>query len=662
MLPLLLMGQKGVPLDNVVIRNATRINSPGSEFSPVSYQDGLVYVTSRQRSGPVDAVTGETYYELYYAELDRDRMPLKPEPFSVQLNSQLHEGPVSFDRHANRMYFTRSNQVLGVGRADSQGKIRLKIYEAIRGPYDWEQIKPLPFNGDSYSCMHPALSPDGEKLYFASDRPGGYGGWDIYVVEREGNSWSAPINLGPEINTAKNEGFPFIHDNGVLFFSSNGHRGMGGIDLYMIDISSNTWGNLIQLGAPVNSESDDFGLFLTDDQHGYFSSNRPGGLGKDDIYQFDARVGLQGMKPAGPLASRLVVIDKVTRRPLPGVAVRIFEQTPEGEVTEAQLYNLELFPDDGASGQMNLRRVLKPEAQLGEPRLVTGKNGDGVFQVADDKSYLLLVTKSGYQTQEVAFEPRLQPDNAALEIQLEPSNCISLSGKVLDIEHQDAPIAHPLVRINNDCDNQEILVRGNADGSYDYCLAIGCNYVIRAEKEGYQWSEVAVSTMNVRGTRSFSANVRLKPGIGGGSSEEPALAEGSVIILENIYYDFNKATIRRGETRDLEALAQLMLQFKSMEIELGAHTDSRGTAEYNLQLSLRRAEAARQFLVKRGIEPFRIRVFGYGESQPRNRCVDGVDCSEEEHQFNRRVEVRVLRIDGPVKATELQRNKQNKPD
>ena len=131
--------------------------------------------------------------------------------------------------------------------------------------------------------------------------------------------------------------------------------------------------------------------------------------------------------------------------------------------------------------------------------------------------------------------------------------------------------------------------------------------------------------------------------------KEP-IREGSVIVLENIYYDFNKYIIRRGAASDLDALAQLMKQYPSMEIEMIAHTDSRGTEQYNLDLSLKRAESARNYLVQKGVQENRIRAFGYGESQIRNHCTDGVECSDEEHQYNRRTEVKVIRIDEPVKV------------
>ena len=247
---------------DIRLSNASNINTEGMEFSPVLYGNGIVYV-SRRKNGPIDENTGQTFYELFYAESDPNGQPLKGQNFSVEINSHLHEGPVSFNRQGNEIFFTRSNQRLGLSKADKKGRVRLKIYKASKGYFDWENIEELPFNDNSFSCLHPALSADGKRLFFASDKPGGFGGMDIYFVERTSRGWSAPINLGPEINTPKNEVFPFSHESGTLFFASDGHEGLGGLDLFMIDLSDRKWGRVINLGLPFYSEKDDLGLVLS---------------------------------------------------------------------------------------------------------------------------------------------------------------------------------------------------------------------------------------------------------------------------------------------------------------------------------------------------------------------------------------------------------------
>jgi len=632
---------------DIFIQNAAHVNSPGMEFSPALYLNGMVYV-SRHSNGPVDEKTGETFYELFYTELDPNGLPTKPQNFSMEINSQLHEGPVSFNRKGDRMYFTRSNSAQGVTRADKKGKVVLKIYEASKGEFDWEKVHELPFNSDKYTCMHPSLSADGKKLFFVSDMPDGYGGMDIYFAERRNDgTWSKPINLGSEVNTHKNEVFPFFHESGTLFFSSDGHDGLGGLDLFMIDLSKSIWGNPINLGEPFNSAKDDLGLVLNEDGNiGYFTSDRDGGKGRDDIYMFEAPGGIKGIQLPELQEALVTVYDGAESKRSIGAAVRIFECSEDGIMKNEDLYNLELLPAAGGTEAHTLKLVRKREEELGDPRYVTDRNGETSVAVEAGKEYIVLVSKPGYATQEIRYstkgEGRLRP----LEVTIAPSNCLSLRGTVICDPYQ-AKVPNAIVRIRNKCDGSEQVVRSNISGVFEYCLPIGCDFDIKAEKEGYNIGQSHVSTFKIRGSRSIDAEIKLTPNSSNADLKEP-IRKGSIIVLEHIYYDFNKSVIRTGDSYELEALAQLMEQYPSMEIELGAHTDSRGTDEYNLQLSLRRAESAKEFLVQRGIAQERVKAFGYGESLLRNRCADGVECTDEEHQYNRRTEVKILKINEQV--------------
>ncbi len=632
---------------DIFLQNATQVNTPGMEFSPALYLNGMVYV-SRYNTGPVDEKTQETFYELFYSDLDPNGMPMKPQNFSMEINSQLHEGPVSFNRKGDRMYFTRSNSKQGVTKSDKKGKVVLKIYEAHKGEYDWENVHELPFNSDKYTCMHPSLSADGRKLFFASDMSDGFGGMDIYFSEKQSDGgWSRPINLGSEVNTAKNEVFPFFHESGTLFFSSDGHDGLGGLDIFMIDLSKRIWGNPINLGEPFNSPKDDLGLVLDENgELGYFTSDRDGGKGRDDIYVFEAPGGIKGIEMPQVQETLVTVYDGAESKRAMGAAVRIFECSEDGILKNEDLYNLELLPSSGRSEELTLKLVRKREEELGEPRYLTDRNGQATVSFEPGKEYIVLVSKPGYGMQEMRYSTKgesklLRP----LEVTIDPSNCLSLRGVVL-CDPYAAKVPNAIVSILNKCDNSEIAVRSNISGVFEYCLPIGCDFTIKAQKEGYNIGESHVSTYKIRGSRSIDAEIRLTPGAGTNTSsilKEP-IRQGSVIVLEHIYYDFNKSAIRTGDSYELEALVQLMEQYPTMEIELGAHTDSRGAEDYNLQLSLRRAESAKEFLVQQGISRDRIKAIGYGEALPRNKCRDGVDCSEQEHQHNRRTEVKILKI------------------
>ncbi|GJM31675.1 MAG: hypothetical protein DHS20C18_06760 [Saprospiraceae bacterium] len=627
------------------LQNATAINTAGLEFSPVIYENGLVYV-SRYKSGPIDEKTGETFFELFYAELDPNGMPLRPVSFSTELNSQQHEGPVSFNHRGDRIFFTRSNQRKGITKADSEGKVGLKIYEAQRGFFDWENVVELPFNNDEYSCLHPSLSMDEKKLFFASNMPGGFGGMDLYFVEKRGEIWSQPINLGPEVNTIKNEVFPFIHESGALFFASDGHPGFGGLDLFMIDLGGRRWGRVINLGEPFNSEKDDLGFILNPTGTiGYFTSSRDGGYGGDDIYVFSAPNGIKGIEAPAVVNTKVSVYDGTSSKRISDASIRIFESSPEGLLNNEELYNLEMLPRTNESDEMVLKLVRKKEDELGQPKLTTDRSGEAYAEMDENTDYLILISKPGYTTKEITYSTGSKDATLPLEIMLEPSNCMTLEGKVFSNRY-NLKIPNALIRIVNDCDGTEELAHTNIKGVFEVCLAMGCDFTITAEKDGYSTEQTEISTVKMRGSRSMNIELSLtaKSNV---VLKEP-IRKGTVIILENIYYDFNKSAIRKGAAPDLDALAKLMKQYPTLEVELGAHTDCRGTDAYNLELSLRRAESAKDFLVQKGIAANRMSVFGYGEAFPRNRCRDGVDCSEEEHQYNRRTEVKVLKIDEPI--------------
>ena len=626
----------------VSIRNCTRINSSALEFSPSFYGNGMVFVSSRKRSGEVDKITGETYFELFYADFDEDGMPIHPAPFSAEINSDRHEGQVSFTKSSDKMYFSRNSISKGVPQAGKDDTVRMRVYEAFKGTYDWERVRPLPFNNLNYSCMHPSLNYDGSRLFFASNMPGGYGKMDIYFVDWDGTKWTDPINLGPEVNTPGNEVFPYAHDNGALFFASTGHRGLGGLDIYMIDLSGDEWGNVINLGQPYNSKADDFGLILDKEStRGFFSSNRNGGLGKDDIYVFEAPAGLQGLKPVVQVSLHITAIDEENNASEPNVNVRVFERANDGLIKDGNTYSATLVPATDQSQDLIMRLNRKNDEELGSPTGVTGRDGSVTLNLAANREYVLLISKSGFKTQELPFIPKAQTLKNTMEVRMAHINCIPLRGIALTDKYEK-PIPNAKIRVISNCSGQEVLLTSNLDGSFDHCLDLGCTYTILAEKYGFKPNQTQLSTENVRGSRSFSISMRLAP-----ISEEvmrKPLAEGTVIVMENIYYDFNKAAIRTSDARDLEALTRLMLKYPTMEVELGAHTDSRGTTEYNQQLSVRRAEAAKEFLVRKGVAANRIRTTGFGETQIRNHCKEGIECTEKEHQFNRRTEVKVLKI------------------
>jgi outer membrane protein OmpA-like peptidoglycan-associated protein len=626
------------------LSNASGINTGSHEFSPTFYQNGLVYV-SFHKAGPIDEKTGKPFFELFFAETDEFGLPQnKPREFSLSINSQVHEGPVTFSRDFNTMYFTRNNLEGGIPKANAKKQVPMKIYEARRGKFDWENIQELPFNSNEYTCFHPALSKDGNRLFFASDMPGGYGGYDLYYVEKKADTWSKPVNLGADINTTGNEVFPFLHESGTLFFSSNGHNGSGSLDIFSIDISGNDWGELNNLGSPFNSAKDDLGFILNEEgTRGYFSSDRPDGSGEDDIYMFESAVPIINSE-AAMLSAMIVAYDARTNERIPNAGIRIFQRTEDGFVEGNNFYDVQTLP--GNNGELVLKLQRKNEGELPEPTIFTSVSGEALASMRQDKSYVVLVTKDGYESAEVVHSTLGETGAQTIRVPMNSRSCAALGGLVTVNGYQNG-VPNALVRIVNETQGTEQTLRSGASGQFEYCLVPECEYTVYAEKEGYENGMAKVSTLG-SGYDEKSVTLRLKP-LNNEIVKEP-IKEGSIIVLENIYYDFNQYIIRSGAARDLDALAQLMKQFPSMNIELIAHTDSRGTEVYNQDLSLKRAESARRYLIQKGIQAYRIEAFGYGESQIRNRCKEGVECSEEEHQYNRRTEVKVVKIDEPVKV------------
>ncbi|MBR9921445.1 MAG: OmpA family protein [Bacteroidetes bacterium] len=627
-----------------VITNAVKINSDDLDMSPAFYQNGIVYVSNRYDQGPVDKKMGGTFLDLFYAELDKEGNPLEPQDFSVNLNSQTHEGPSTFSRDGSHIYFTSNNMQNGVHKADDKGVSRLKIYEAKRGVFDWENIRELPFNSDAYSCMHPSLSPDGRRLYFSSDMPGGYGGIDLYVVEKVGDSWTAPLNLGPEVNTPQNEGFPFIHNSGMLFFASAGHDGYGGYDIFMINVSGQSWSKVFNLGLPMNSARDDLGFILNDEgTMGFFASDRSGGYGKDDIYKVKLPEGLKGINKVLELPSKLIAFNKETNERISGASVRMFERSADGFIEGNDYYDVHLDPSNSDPNELEIKLVRKKPSELGDPLLYTDANGEAISRLKAEKSYILLVEKDGFEMGEVVYSTVGETGPQTIRIPMHPQSCVLVAGLV-SLEAYESAVPGATVRITNQCNQEETVVRTNASGEFEACLPFGCDFTIQAEKQGYTKGTNSISTQpdKLAANPSINVNLQLNP-VADNFLKEP-IKEGTVIILENIYYDFNKSAIRRGAARELDALANLMKLYPSMEIEMVAHTDSRGSAEYNMELSLERAEAAKRYLVSQGVQGNRIKAFGYGESQLRNNCKDGSDCSEKQHQYNRRTEVKVSKI------------------
>lgn len=297
-------------------------NSPQADFGPSYFQDGIVFASARPRPSLIKQKfkwNKTSYLDLYFTSVSGENYSV-PMGFSSEVNSRFHEGPVAFFPDGKSMIFTRNNYHQSKPGVSGDGIVKLKLYSAdISEQSGWNNVQELPFNSDEYSVGHPTLSRDGKKLYFASDMPGGYGGTDLYVSTLD-STWSLPVNLGPQINSEGDEMFPFLYDDKLLYFSSNGYGGLGGLDVYKTWLTEEEAPGVINMGYPINTTKDDFSLILDEfGKSGYLSSNRYGGTGDDDIYSV--------------ILNRIIVdaflVDKATGEPIEDGVLFALDKTTE---------------------------------------------------------------------------------------------------------------------------------------------------------------------------------------------------------------------------------------------------------------------------------------------------------------------------------------------
>jgi outer membrane protein OmpA-like peptidoglycan-associated protein len=282
-----------VETPNFSVSNLEEINTSGSEFSAVPYENGIAFVTDRFMShvDGIESGTQAPYLRISFAEMI-DSSYKKPKEFGGNFNNEYHNGPVSFNKAQNIAFLTRveiskNNTTVDAETGKKQKFVnKPQLFYTEKKGNKWDAPKSFEHNNPLYTYAHPTLTPDGKTLFFASDMKGGSGALDIYTSTFSGGKWSEPKNIGTNVNTKGSEAFPFAYSNDTLYFSSNGHEGYGGLDIYFSVLKDNVWQKPQHLRNNINSSKDDFGIAFIDAKNGFFSSNRDGGKGDDDIYQF----------------------------------------------------------------------------------------------------------------------------------------------------------------------------------------------------------------------------------------------------------------------------------------------------------------------------------------------------------------------------------------
>lgn len=493
-------------------------NTDAPEFSPLLYRGGLIFTSyASQQRKKIPSLQKDVRYDMYYFPLEQSYKDSKLDGQFNQINSIRHDGTLAIYNNSTQMIFTRNN--LQVSKKEKKKGYRVKNLGLYNATYDsksnvWTKVESLTLNNTEYSVGHPTISKDGKTLYFVSDMPGGFGGTDIYRSVYRNDTWTTPINLGASINSDANELFPYLHQDSILYFASEGHPGLGGLDIYKITIAGNKKTSVENLGYPINSSGDDFGIILSENNlGGFFTSNRQAEVARDNIYRFSF------------------------------IEDYLLEEEVASEVPEKKWLTLQ-----------------------------------GIVVDKEDKSPL---------------------SNAAV--------------MVVDLESR---------KVN------ETLT--DSLGWFEVEIEVVEGYYIRAEKEEYYTYKASIP-YDTLVTNKLSYSIELEK-----------IEVGQKFVLDNIYYDFGAYEVTEEASKPLNQVVEFLQDNPEIKIELSSHTDSRGSDDFNIALSQKRAKSAAEYIISQGIDISRIKATGYGETRLVFPCGDEIDCNEEQHMINRRTEMTIL--------------------
>jgi outer membrane protein OmpA-like peptidoglycan-associated protein len=595
-----IMGSDGIT--HKVVR--AEMNTEFSEICPFIHGDTIIFASSRVHqfgSRDVHSLNNQPFLDLFQGVLGRDGKVSQIKALDGTINTKYHESNLVIATDGSELYFTRNNYHDGRKVLGEDGVNNLEIYMRERTAQGWGKEVPFPYNSPAYSVGHPSLTYDQSRLYFTSNMPGGLGGKDLYVCYRDVNgSWGEPQNLGAPINTEGDEMFPYVFQN-TLYFASDGQLGLGGLDIFRCTIRGKGYGVVQNLSAPVNSTADDFGICLdANGHHGFFTSDRDA-VGDENIYQF-----VMNSKGADERKWSGRVLDAVDARAIPHLTVRLLD--------------------------MDRNEIA---------RTVTGPNGEFEFPAPNVPASISARIPGGAGAVLAANEFEISsfgntdlPDMYINSVMDLPVNAIlrdAMTDEWLDGVAVTVKDARDGTLLFHGITDDQGITQGEIP---DRRFGEEMNLQVSFQKSGYLTKTINVDTRILM----FLEHALTGPEGAGLSPISAGIDMAEAMNLRPIYFDFRDHRIRSDAAGELDLVAQVLRLDPSISIELRSHTDSRASIEYNDALSERRAQSSRQYLVAQGIAADRIIAKGFGERQLVNHCNDNAECSEEEHQMNRRTE------------------------
>ncbi|MBS1634988.1 MAG: OmpA family protein [Bacteroidetes bacterium] len=632
----------GVPVDYTTqikrdslkfsIKHLDHINTPESDFAP-SYMSKteLIYTSNKENHGANNrqfAWDNTSFLDLYTAKIDSSKQEAsEPRRFDRAFKTSYHDGPVSLSADGLAMLITRSNYFDDKIEKSSANTVNVEMYYATRTATNvaWSELKAFPYNNKDYSVGHGCFSADGKTIYFISDMPGTYGNTDIWKSDfnKEQGSFTQPQNLGQEINTEGREMFPFVDEDDLMFFASDGHVGLGGLDIHIAQLLPNEAVYIANAGYPMNTNFDDF-AFIYDPAtlKGYFSSNRPKGSGKDDIYAVKIRDPFLEKK-----VIQGIVRDEKTGDPIPFASVKI--------------------TDDGGNVIEELKADNKGYFSALAPK-------DKTIQMQASKDDYMKKTTQPIAYKDIPKEP--------LDILLN-KKVFRLDGLVLSASTNE-PLEGAQVSILDATTNRDAYMKlTDKTGTYMISLddkkdADKIRYVIHIEKPGFKPKNITIekSHLEFMDEPLIKLIEKLEPENGTTPSDDAPLAD---LELPVIYFDLDKSDIRPDAMAELDKFVEVLKNRKDIKIEISSSTDCRASESYNMALSQRRAQATADYLKSKGISAGRLKLKWTGESQLSTNCpcepTNESGCSEEQHQLNRKSSFRVTnyKIDNKLNKGKL---------